>query len=667
MNPGFHVGMADLPYNIRVEHTNSIMDFRQVLSLSRKKDYAIYKFFDNRIEPPPPEPPKPINAVAGYIESTPRASPPPKSRIPSVADLVCHLKLLRAFAVYKQSILDDEDGKAHEPNETKRWQIFVSNAARRFTIYISALREFSRKDFIQWHEGIDEELTFKNGMRKDRNFMSRMVAILPPLDIVMIWHAFLLAPRTIYDHFMRVQFFQFALFPMPLKLLSDAIDNDLFVYDPKNHFKQAYHVVVLSYTDNPRDLVYHIDHWEQYQQFMDIFCPVCHEILVENVQWSLDDRRGFADPGFASEINILYCGCNFNTKTITHDELRRRQMYADIKNPSTPLPGIFKYYSLIISHRNFHYRDAMNINDEAKQLLQPMADELLNKLLVEFIRDQELLPHGRKLNLLLRNYLYMNPIHCTFNNAQFTVWEDLVAMVMRQERFSQSVNELNWLELATIRTGLKELVIRYARFFSLLSRNDNENHLVPTLDIDLVWHTHQLLLYYYFEDCMHTQQGGVIDHDDKIELGKLNGGFEYTVKLYKQKFKEAYLLCFCPYCVVSRATTRSTILAKVRLKKNTDENKYSNHPLYLPKVGLTHISLHNAVEMPSLAALASRQAAKHKYGQDMVLPWEDTHVLYYGTDPTQFVMPPLTPFLADTIHLFGGGMCCAVSDFEVPL
>lgn len=642
------------------------MDFRQVLALARKKDHLIYKYFDGKSSAAKSESSLKLdklpNAVAEYIGgSTSPRSRPHKSHIPLIPDLVCHLKLLRAFDECKKTVLGD-DGDA--PTREKRWQVFVLNAMRRFIIFVSAIHQFSSKEFIRWYPGDDEGLTFKNGIRKDRNFMSRMVAILPPLDVVMVWHAFLLSPRTMYDHFMRSQFMQFALFPMPLKFLSDAIDNETFVYDPPIHFKQAYHMVVLSYTDNMRDLIYHVDSLDQCQHFMDVYCPSCHEILVENVPWTLDDNTGFADLGFTRTINISYCQCNFSSKTITHDELRRRQLYADIQQPTT-LAGSYKYYSSIISPHQFRHRDVMKMNFNLKRHLKEKLQDLRSMPLAEFVTSLESLIEHRKLNLLLRNYLLMNPIHCTVPGDKFEIWEDLVGAVLRQERFTQAMSEIDWLHKNQIRQGLKELVIRYSRFFSLLTRYEQLKILVPTLDIDLVWHTHQLLMYFYFEDCMHTSSGFVIDHDDKVESGRLDGGFTATAQLYKSNFNEPYLLCFCDYCVVWRQKLRRGILSRVLFitKMSDKEAKFCHHPLYLPQTGPTHMSLHNAVELPLLLASTQRQATRSRYPNTIKLPWEDTDVLYYGTDPNHFVIPPAAPFLGDNIHVFGNGLCCTVRDY----
>ena len=61
--------------------------------------------------------------------------------------------------------------------------------------------------------------------------------------------------------------------------------------------------------------------------------------------------------------------------------------------------------------------------------------------------------------------------------------------------------------------------MRYSRFFEMLTDANLRQMLVPTLDIDLVWHTHQLTMYGYFRDCRGSPVHTVIDHDDKVDEG----------------------------------------------------------------------------------------------------------------------------------------------------
>ncbi|KAH7907153.1 hypothetical protein BJ138DRAFT_532838 [Hygrophoropsis aurantiaca] len=50
---------------------------------------------------------------------------------------------------------------------------------------------------------------------------------------------------------------------------------------------------------------------------------------------------------------------------------------------------------------------------------------------------------------------------------------------------------------------------------------------VPTLDIDLAWHTHQLMAKEYQNDCA-TLVGRYVDHDNKVEEGHLATAFDIT-------------------------------------------------------------------------------------------------------------------------------------------
>ncbi|KAF9034120.1 hypothetical protein BJ165DRAFT_1320124, partial [Panaeolus papilionaceus] len=69
---------------------------------------------------------------------------------------------------------------------------------------------------------------------------------------------------------------------------------------------------------------------------------------------------------------------------------------------------------------------------------------------------------------------------------------------------------------------------------------------VPTLDIDLVWHTHQLHPTNYMQDTTHYVKR-FIDHDDKVEGLRLSSSFDTTCKLWKQRFGISYTHCGCPH------------------------------------------------------------------------------------------------------------------------
>ena len=109
--------------------------------------------------------------------------------LPTIADVVAHLKLLKAFGALKAKVLGTSKViKDLEPAQHKYWQVFITNAVRRFIIFVSALRKYSC-DTVS--TVVREDTFFK--VIKNKKFESMMSQIMPPLDVIMVWHAFLLA------------------------------------------------------------------------------------------------------------------------------------------------------------------------------------------------------------------------------------------------------------------------------------------------------------------------------------------------------------------------------------------------------------------------------------------------------------------------------------------
>ncbi|KAF0716481.1 Aste57867_2829 [Aphanomyces stellatus] len=83
-------------------------------------------------------------------------------------------------------------------------------------------------------------------------------------------------------------------------------------------------------------------------------------------------------------------------------------------------------------------------------------------------------------------------------------------------------------------------IARYHQFMHLIRiSRDTLTMLVPTPDIDLVWHTHQCHPRGYFEFCRSTV-GDLIDHDDTIQANDLHVGYAETSLLWAQVFQGEY-------------------------------------------------------------------------------------------------------------------------------
>ncbi|KAG5636120.1 hypothetical protein H0H81_009052 [Sphagnurus paluster] len=126
---------------------------------------------------------------------------------------------------------------------------------------------------------------------------------------------------------------------------------------------------------------------------------------------------------------------------------------------------------------------------------------------------------------------------------------DLVGAVIRQGSFIKKMRELSWTDPRFFESRIDEAVLyhaiaRYHAFLDLLAC-EPQSVFVPTLDIDLVWHTHQLNGTVYNSDCK-KYVGRYIDHDDKIEEAALSDAFNATSSAWKKRFKVPYTHCGCP-------------------------------------------------------------------------------------------------------------------------
>lgn len=90
---------------------------------------------------------------------------------------------------------------------------------------------------------------------------------------------------------------------------------------------------------------------------------------------------------------------------------------------------------------------------------------------------------------------------------------------------------------------MQRLIEKYRRFIHITARHSN-HFAVPTLDVDLAWHTHQLSPATYYDYTV-AKTGSFIDHDDKIEETVLSAAFEWTSKTYQKMYGELYSECTC--------------------------------------------------------------------------------------------------------------------------
>jgi hypothetical protein len=124
---------------------------------------------------------------------------------------------------------------------------------------------------------------------------------------------------------------------------------------------------------------------------------------------------------------------------------------------------------------------------------------------------------------------------------------NLVEAVKRQWVFSKKITSIfpqDYVSQGHMLAAQK----RYAKFMYLAKTQGSM--FVPTPEIDLYWHTHQLSQSNYGPWCQH-HIGRYINHDDTIEEGGLSTGFETTKQAWSATFQEDYIF-YTPVYVPNR-------------------------------------------------------------------------------------------------------------------
>lgn len=193
-----------------------------------------------------------------------------------------------------------------------------------------------------------------------------------------------------------------------------------------------------------------------------------------------------------------------------------------------------------------------------------------------FFRDPSTPRDLRTLNAALPNTLYLPSLRLCL--AAYTTPSpfslDLAAAVHRQGVFVSKMADQLWLRspgligtlpasaISTVRARARSCVLiespsssdgflaraitRYERFFALFRAHPGHT-LVPTLDVDLVWHSAMLTPELYRAWCR-TTAGRFVGHDDSLGEGVLGDAFVFTEEAYKSAYGRAYGRCCCWFC-----------------------------------------------------------------------------------------------------------------------
>lgn len=532
---------------------------------------------------------------------------------------IVHLKLLETlyqlrktveqwdglYGVYNHQrlvrFLDEETDINHGQ---QRWAVFVQVAADRFQnwwtrtvipMYKACPMTLSQLESI----GLDWPHQVPRQIGKDE---------LPPLDVLMVWHAYMLNPRTYLEDCMRFGLGSLWASDMPWGLLNKALTAQ---YDTKSGMLYGYDPGTSAEANFEKSTGLSWDPLSNGTPYRDLVCPACG--TKNPCPWlSISEvGKGVVTIGTQSySANDLIHPCSNCGYNFTHDKLRLRQFLVDLNDNITryiPMPGTLLglEFNMPMNPKAHMILDVLG-RKELIDILSPLvtqpgvlcekgeymqaAKHQIELAFEEFKKGCSRLRRNQVNFLAVKNTIRLvrRVLGCYWTNSSI-FGQDLSACVIRQANFIEKMHGLDWLHSPAVANTMGRSILRYQRFLEIMGTG--KRMVVPTLDIDLAWHTHQLSPRSYYLYTVNTN-GMFVNHDDKIGETKLSQAFRYTASRYESKYNEPYSECLCWYCE-GVCQSNSSLLTSTRIKKQLE---HLTDPLrdYNELPG-AHISAHNAI------------------------------------------------------------------------
>ncbi|KAI9734783.1 MAG: hypothetical protein M1818_006770 [Claussenomyces sp. TS43310] len=570
------------------------------------------------------------------IAATPR-------KFPDVDTTLAHLKLLEAFFALKEEtgytdgLFDLWDSRAQGAEDMaadvdparrrqhdeavskireKRWILYVLRAVDRFEAWWAQV--LSKRDLhchaLRQVEMCDADFAAFPSSGTAQTWSTSM---LPPLDVLMVWHTFMLNPRAYLEDCMRFGLKDTYATGMPWQTVNAAIDTQ-FNYSVPQAARDGFTNMTGRSWDNIQD-----------SSTKSLKCPKCSRMLA--IPWTTCGFPEHFDPkaakpglvgnGYGEKDFSFYCdGCGAE---VNHDLLRVAKFKRHVEiliRSDCPMPGTILFGTNGVPQRipkcavvdfpnTFPNRLLLELKFEIVDLLTPSRNipvtmndirgkietAILSTSTVRKVNSRTRTGRGALLRPEERLAIRKMMSRYWDNHESFAL--ELGGAVLRQGTFVDKMHGLDWLHSPTARATMGRLLTKYDRFMSIIAAHP-KNVAVPTLDVDLAWHTHQLSPQSYFNYSVAATRDRFVDHDDKIEEDKLSEAFEWTSKVYEKDYGQVYSECSCWYCEAIRAkhvSTSSKLLGRSKHEKITDTFHSSGVANMCPPDKSAHISSHNAM------------------------------------------------------------------------
>ncbi|CAG8655314.1 8634_t:CDS:2 [Racocetra persica] len=187
----------------------------------------------------------------------------------------------------------------------------------------------------------------------------------------------------------------------------------------------------------------------------------------------------------------------------------------------------------LIDRKDGSYSEELSIRRSQLLFTANIIDVLTNCDRYEWVHITE------QLNLQIKNVKeeIIQRVISAYSGIPLPFSIDLVSAVHRQRRFTEKIVKNKWIDRLEVQ---ENSITRYLKFLSLIKEKSNI-FLVPTFDIDLCWHTHQLHASFY-RSFTKKHIGRIINHDDTSPKELLLINFEATAQAWNKKYHEPYAL-----------------------------------------------------------------------------------------------------------------------------
>ncbi|KAJ3359186.1 hypothetical protein GGF32_009558 [Allomyces javanicus] len=346
---------------------------------------------------------------------------------------------------------------------------------------------------------------------------------IPPVDVAMFWFAHMLSPIRYNDDMNRLFGAQILDVAFPLERMALQIHQGTWCKASHDFW----------YFKVSRTMAYDATPWTVESLVpLHVHCPKCTLALEPDADAFLRYRFN------GQQLTCGACSTVFSVNEVsTHRFLDEIKAALATGLPYTALPGVH------IDPTTRVWSDVNGVSElelllDDSSWITLFAPEIEDRLPVwETVATAALRPSFRAVQTKLSNTNLYRSLIAAYRDIATGPWSmDLVQAVLRQREFTRKMSATEYSDRT--RRIATQATVRYHKLMLMLAKNRGM-FMVPTLDIDLAWHTHQLHPRRYAA-YTYEKLGAVLNHDDTIESPRLKQGFTKTAHVWRSMFNEPY-------------------------------------------------------------------------------------------------------------------------------